>query len=118
SADLEGHLALADRDDSVALFNELLKLQGGTAGGGVVFDFRVEGVLAVQRAVAVDQPGDVVGQARQDHVVVGTPKPFDVRLDHLLAGGANGHDPPLLLARTSSILTALPWRQASNEAMP
>jgi hypothetical protein len=77
---LEGHLAGADGHDRVALLDQPVEVQRGAADGSVVLDLAVERLLAPQRAVAVEHPHDVVGEAGQDRLVVGAPEALDVRL--------------------------------------
>jgi hypothetical protein len=77
---LEGHLAGADGHDRVALLDQPVEVQRGAADSGVVLDLAVERLLAPQRAVAVQHPHDVVGEAGQDRLVVGAPEALDVRL--------------------------------------
>jgi hypothetical protein len=70
---------LPDGDDGVALLDQPVEVQRGAADGDVGLDLALEGCLALQRAVAVQHPFDVVGQAGQDRLVVAAPEALDVR---------------------------------------
>jgi hypothetical protein len=63
---------VSDRDGGVVLFDQLIEVQGRAADGGVVLDLAVERVFALQRAVAVDHPDDVIGQAKPRFLGEGT----------------------------------------------
>jgi hypothetical protein len=63
-----------------AFLDQPVEIQRRAPDGGVVFDLGVEGVPTSQRAVPMQHPHDVVGQAGENRRMVGPPEAVDVRL--------------------------------------
>src|SRR5919199_4866775 len=80
---LQGHLPMPDGHDRRTIFNQAVDKECGRAHGRSILDLTVERFLAFERPVPVQDPDNIVGEARQDRTMVRTPKSVNVGFDDL-----------------------------------
>ena len=85
-------------DNHIALFDNALRLDHGATDKSRVLDLSIERPLSSEVEGARNHPLDVIGEARQDLLVVGVPESIQVSFDGLPVGS---HDPLATEAGTS-----------------